>query len=212
MFNPNKLAERNEEAARKRREAEAVKQKCLALIPMEIQKGLIIDVKEVICGDPACAPIDTMVSLVWESGGKGMFAFPLAPHEVTDDDVVEQMPDQEVLAAWSRGEEAEWPPLPVWRFGVYERVECRIAADPVKGWAPGRIVALNYSQAGWPPGAMVPYQIWLHDGRLIFAPKDDDQVCFPFFVSVLPQSNSDQCTLPNTTHLLFLHVYARNTH
>ena len=26
-----------------------------------------------------------------------------------------------------------------------ERVECRIGPDPVKGWAAGRIIALNYS-------------------------------------------------------------------
>lgn len=37
---------------------------------------MIIDVNEVVCGDPTCAPIDTVFTLVWESGGKGVFALP----------------------------------------------------------------------------------------------------------------------------------------
>jgi hypothetical protein len=29
---------------------------------------------------------------------------------------------------------------------------------------------------GWPPNMMAPYQVMLHDGRLIFAPQDTDNV------------------------------------
>lgn len=46
----------------------------------------------------------------------------------------------------------------------------------MKGWAPGRIVKLYYSEPSWPPNMVAPYQIALHDGRLIFAPQDTDQV------------------------------------
>lgn len=74
-----------------------------------------------------------------------------------------------------------------------DRVECRVGPHPVKGWAPGRIIKLNYTEPNWPPNMYVflflmslcvnllfnrvaPYQIALHDGRLIFAPQDTDQV------------------------------------
>lgn len=30
--------------------------------------GLIVDVNEVVCGDPSCAPIDTVFTLIWQSG------------------------------------------------------------------------------------------------------------------------------------------------
>lgn len=46
----------------------------------------------------------------------------------------------------------------------------------MKGWAPGRIIRLYYSEPSWPPNMVVPYQIALHDGRLIFAPQDTDQL------------------------------------
>ncbi len=62
------------------------------------------------------------------------------------------------------------------RFVVGDRVECRIGPHPVKGWAPGRVVKLYYSEPNWPPGAIAPYQVWLHDGRLIYAPQDVEQL------------------------------------
>lgn len=84
--------------------------------------------------------------------------------------------DEDVLTDWKDGKDTEWPRRPSYRFVVGERVECRIGPHPVKGWAAGRVVALNYTQPGWPPGSYAPYQIWLHDGRLIFAPQDNDNV------------------------------------
>ena len=87
MFNPNALGAQKAEAARKKSEAEAVRVKCLQLIPMDLQHDLMVDAKEVICGDPACAPVDTVITLVWQKGGRGMFGIPLAPHEVTEEDV-----------------------------------------------------------------------------------------------------------------------------
>ena len=56
------------------------------------------------------------------------------------------------------------------------RVECRIGPHPVKGWAPGRVVKQFYRESNWPPNMFAPYQIALHDGRLIFAPQDSDNV------------------------------------
>lgn len=44
------------------------------------------------------------------------------------------------------------------------------------GWAPGNIIQLFYREPSWPPNMMAPYQVMLHDGRLIFAPQDTDNV------------------------------------
>ena len=144
-----------------------------------LQENLLINVVEQVCGDPNCSPVDTVVTLTWsnyDSGGRGIFAIPMEAADITDEDVLEFFPSQEVIAAWANGKDAQWPPLPELRFDVGERVECRIGPDPIKGWAPGRVIKQYYSQAGWPPGAFAPYQIWLHDGRLIFAPQDTETV------------------------------------
>ena len=34
----------------------------------------------------------------------------------------------------------------------------------------------HYREKSWPEGKIVPYQVKLDDGRLIFAPIDDDRV------------------------------------
>jgi hypothetical protein len=54
--------------------------------------GLLIDINEVICGDPSCAPVDTIITLVWANGGRGVFGIPLAPAEVKQDDLIEFFP------------------------------------------------------------------------------------------------------------------------
>ena len=38
----------------------------LELVPSNIRKGVTINVQEVICGDPSCAPIDTAVAVLFE--------------------------------------------------------------------------------------------------------------------------------------------------
>jgi len=176
MFNPNKaLAKKNEKAMKKKAIAD-LKAMSEALIPATLKTGLIVDVNEVVCGDPSCAPVDTIFTFLWENSGKGVFAIPLEAHEITQDELTDFFPDDETLQAWKEGKRARWPPLPKLRFDIGERVECRVGPHPVKGWAPGRIIKLHYSEPSWPPNMIAPYQISLHDGRLIFAPQDNDQV------------------------------------
>lgn len=57
------------------------------------------------------------------------------------------------------------------RFRVGTRVECNTGP-----WVPGTVVRQFYSQKSFPEGKCVPYQVKLDDGRLIFAPTDDDRV------------------------------------
>ena len=114
--------------------------------------------------------------MVWKDGGRGMFGMPLDPMEVTQEDVLDLFPTTDVLKKWAAGEEAEWPPRPKLRFEVNARVACRVGPHPVTGWAPGRIVRQFYREPNWPPNMLAPYQVMLHDGRLIFAPQDTDNV------------------------------------
>jgi len=121
------------------------------------------------------------------SGGRGMLGIPMESKEVTKEALLEVFPTEDVLHAWARGEEAEWPPMedfdddqdferPRLRFEVGQRVACRVGPDPVTGWAPGRVIMLWYREPSWPANSWAPYKIELDDGRNIFAPGDVDQI------------------------------------
>eukprot|EP01033_Poteriospumella_lacustris_P011878 gene11878-8472_t len=176
MFNPTKAKSDKAEKAAKQKAINDLRTWSMELVPEDLREGLIIDVSEVICGDPSCAPIDTVFTLVWEPSGKGLFSIAAPPSDVTREELPDEFPDRETLELWKAGKRARWPKLPSLRFNVGDRVECRIGPHPVKGWAPGRIIKLYYSEPSWPPNMVVPYQIALHDGRLIFAPQDNDQL------------------------------------
>lgn len=92
MFDPSKLSKQKEEKVLKRKAYTSVKEWCLQCVPPDIQIGLMIDVKEVVCGDPSCSPVDTVITLVWKDGGRGIFALPLEPTEITQEDVMEMFP------------------------------------------------------------------------------------------------------------------------
>jgi len=57
------------------------------------------------------------------------------------------------------------------RFAIGDRVFCNTGE-----WTPGSVVKCNYREESWPAGKIAPYQIKLDDGRLIYAPLDDDKV------------------------------------
>eukprot|EP00747_Dinoflagellata_sp_TGD_P064187 gnl/TRDRNA2_/TRDRNA2_153782_c2_seq2.p1 gnl/TRDRNA2_/TRDRNA2_153782_c2~~gnl/TRDRNA2_/TRDRNA2_153782_c2_seq2.p1 ORF type:complete len:448 (+),score=130.59 gnl/TRDRNA2_/TRDRNA2_153782_c2_seq2:66-1346(+) len=65
--------------------------------------------------------------------------------------------------------------LKMLRFKVGDKVECQTGKG---NWSKGEIVALLYRQEGITTAlgrGVAPYQIKLDDGRLIFAPVDDDR-------------------------------------
>ena len=57
------------------------------------------------------------------------------------------------------------------RFAVGDAVECRTA----DGYVPGKVTQHLYRDDFMPPGVTAPYQIQLDDGKLIWAPEDDDK-------------------------------------
>lgn len=135
----------------------------------------MISVQEIVCGDPNCAPIDTAISLIFESGGQGLFGLPMEAAEVTFEEVEQNFPSTDVLEKWHNGQEAEWPPEePIaLRFSVGQFVLCRVGPTD---WEPGQVTQLWYREPKWPPDSFAPYKIKLDDGRTIFAPADLDQV------------------------------------
>jgi len=69
------------------------------------------------------------------------------------------------------------PPAGAPRFAVGQQVKCRIGpGTDSSAWILGAVVGINYREVSWPRGQIVPYQVELHDGRLIYAPKDDDRI------------------------------------
>ena len=59
----------------------------LSKITGEVQEGLHVNVAEVVCGDPTCAPIDTVVTLTWEKGLSKPLGIPKDSATVTEEDV-----------------------------------------------------------------------------------------------------------------------------
>ena len=183
---PGSQDSQQQQKKEKREAADRVEQWALACVPANLREGLSISVQEVQCGDPSCAPIDTAITMIYQSGGRGMTGIPMEVQEVEEADLKHAMPDEKTLKAWSEGKEAEWPPdddmdgammmKPELRFEVGDAVECRIGNDPVTGWAAGKVIQLWYREPGWPPNSFAPYKILLEDGRNIFAPADLDQV------------------------------------
>lgn len=183
LFDPAANKKAKEEKAKKKKALADLYEWSMNLVPENLRQGLILDINEVVCGDPSCAPVDTVFTFVWnEEGGRGRFTLPYDANELNEEELSDMFPNEETLIKWKEGKKAPWPPRgshlfePALRFAVGDRVECRVGPHPVKGWAAGRIIKLHYSESTWPPNVEAPYQIKLNDGRLIFAPQDTDAV------------------------------------
>jgi hypothetical protein len=92
MFDPLKAARDKAEKAIKKKNLEQIKGWALAQVPEDLRTGLIIDVSEVVCGDPSCAPVDTFFTLVWETSGKGVFAMPAEVKDISKEDLDDFFP------------------------------------------------------------------------------------------------------------------------
>lgn len=159
-----------------------LKETFLSIVPADVAAMFeSVSVSEMLCGDPECAPVDTIFRLIYKDAPIKTFGIPKEVEDVSLDDLSEFMPTASVLAGWGRGEDLEWPPLPeageppdvALRLAVGARVECRVGATR---WAAGTVIKQWYRERGWPTGHFAPYQIELDMGKKIFAPKDDEAV------------------------------------
>ena len=73
----------------------------------------------------------------------------------------------------------------VLRFYKGTRVECYCGENQ---WKTGTIEKLFYVQRSFPEGTCAPYQVRLDEGKLIFAPSDNNRV---IRLPVAPVSNPD---------------------
>lgn len=189
MFLPDAAAMNEKRMADERRKQafRNIETWSMELIPPAIRDAAVISAQEFNCNDPNCSPVDTSVSIMFQSGMDGYLGLPMYAHEVSKEELVSKFPTSDILEAWYRGEDAEWPPtenlLPQLRFEVGTKVLCRIGPDAERDWAPGTIMQLWYAEKDWPEGSFAPYKVKLDDGRQIFAPGDMDQV-----VRRLPES------------------------
>lgn len=79
MFVPKSKEDKKAEKAAQKKALNDVRGWCLSCMAPELQEGLTVDVNEVACGDPSCAPVDTIVTLIWSGNSS-----PLPLLSVTD--------------------------------------------------------------------------------------------------------------------------------
>ncbi|CAJ1944357.1 unnamed protein product [Cylindrotheca closterium] len=194
MFLPENLDQWEKEEKERKAAFEKIEAWSLEMIPEEIRKDAFVAVREMACGDPNCSPVDTAVTILFESGIDGIFGVPMMAKDITKEDLAFGFPPAEVLHKWKLGEDVDWASprrddydddlfapmlpqdMPALRFDIGQKVLCRTGPDAEKDWSPGTIILQWYHNASWPEGSYAPYKIRLDDDREIFAPADIDQV------------------------------------
>lgn len=97
MFNPDAARARKAAASSKVNAIKQIREWAMPLIPEPARNGLVMDINEVACGDPTCAPIDVVFTMVWPNGGRGMFALPMSAAEVLEEDIQDLFPVSYIL-------------------------------------------------------------------------------------------------------------------
>ena len=128
---------------------------------------------QVICGDPTCAPIDTVLQLTWDEGLSKPLGIPMPSAEVTEDVLKEVFVDPSVnFEAWQvgalRGPRRPWIGLhsqlwacssemhPAGPLRQSRRRSCAHLTPrrfPLSfGWPPRRVTSLATCGSGWGRG------------------------------------------------------------
>ena len=108
MFDPSRFAKKSSGPT----PAAKIVAWCKELLPDEIAAALrakgdhvMINTREVQCGDPNCAPIDTVIALLFANGRRAMTGLPMEMKDVTRDEVARAMTElDEELRACHRDE------------------------------------------------------------------------------------------------------------
>lgn len=177
MFDPSKVDETKLNERLTKQACMKIKTMVEERLPKNIDIKQHVSVREIICGDPECAPIDTLVEL-WFGGDEGDeeesnhqgFAFPLKAIEITEKDIEDKMPPLDIIEQWQQGLDPEYPfpeppPSLQLRFDLNEKVEVLVGSESSSEgsghWESGNISQLWYRDRSWPLWAYVPYLVTL---------------------------------------------------
>ena len=64
-------------------------------------RDCVVDVSEAACGDPQCAPIDTIIRIIYRGGCGTVFGIPCEADEVEEEEVSRLMPTRAVVDDWA---------------------------------------------------------------------------------------------------------------
>ncbi|KAI2495530.1 hypothetical protein MHU86_18975 [Fragilaria crotonensis] len=96
MFLPNVNADAEKAALKEH--CDRIERWALDIIPSDIREEVVVSVQEVQCGDPECAPIDTVITVLFDSGGRGMFGLPLGGQRSDIGGIARQLSNRRILA------------------------------------------------------------------------------------------------------------------
>lgn len=158
MFDPSKV----EDAARSKREARDGIERIESWVAEMLQTSRVrATVNEVQCGDPNCAPVDTVLEFWAEPNIHWRLGLSKRATDVVLKDVKEIFPAPDVIDSWSSGVDAEWP-----RPGPPPRDDCldhRLGdeVDVFLGirWHRAKVVQLWYRDKFWPKDCYMPYKV-----------------------------------------------------
>lgn len=167
MFDPAKLAEQEIEKRLTREGVSRVQSWTVSMLPEAARATIRATVNEVPCGDPSCTPIDTTVEFWAEPSIHYGFGIPKMAKDVTREDVHKQFPSEDVVEAWARGEDAEWPkPEPPPEYELQFNVGDEVDAHLGRKWRQAKITALWHREKHWPKWAYMPYKLLVEENNM----------------------------------------------
>ena len=161
LFDPSKIVDGKSHT---KRHLEKVRTWVTKRMP-QTGKAPKVSCKEVLCGDPTCAPVDTVIDLLFEDQSR-MVALPYEAQDVTEE-ILDHLFPPSRPTAWMNGEDAAWPLHQMTSCGLRWAVaqECGCREGPLDLVTAASMVHRG-AASRW---LLRPHQVELDMGNLIFA-------------------------------------------
>lgn len=167
VFDPTKLAEQETAKRLAREGVSRVKDWAVSMLSEAARVTIRITVNEVQCGDPSCAPIDTTVEFWAEPSIHYGFGIPKMVKDITIEDVRKQFPSEDIVGAWARGEDAEWPkPEPPPNYELLFNLGDEVDAYLGRKWRQVKVTGLWHRETHWPKWAYMPYKLIVEENNM----------------------------------------------
>mmetsp|Transcript_21519 Transcript_21519/g.33003 ORF Transcript_21519/g.33003 Transcript_21519/m.33003 type:complete len:294 (+) Transcript_21519:107-988(+) len=136
---------------------------------------LVVNVQELACDDPECAPVDTIIELMSKKNEEIYYClrFAKVALDIQQTELVAKFPDEGILNSWHSGIDVEWPkakPPPT-------NIEFKFKpGDHVMAWLGGQwreciVDSLWYRNKRWPKSDWMPYRLrLLCNNSMTYAP------------------------------------------